>query len=345
MILRKIAAAFTGVITALSVLVTPSAVSADLASEMDSYCRNYGTCCVQVYNMDDGENLYSHRADSPIFCASVIKLPYAVYVCHQITEGKKSLDDTFTYTSGWYHAGSGIIKNGGYGKVYTVRQLLDYMLRYSDNVAYDVLVYMFGTSGFNSMVKDWGYSVTLGDPSPRWPYITSSFMTESMKQMAIHHTDGECWETAWDALTHSTDVMTRANLGDENREIAIKYGQVDYVYHEVCYIGGEHPYILVILTSTSGWAVGRNFFRNAAQCADKMVSEYIQNRPVPGDVNNDGTTDLSDLVHLRNFILTCDVMSLEKPQNADMNSDGAVNINDFRTLMKQLVFVAEEQVQ
>jgi len=191
------------------------------------------------------------------------------------------------------------------------------------------------------MVKEWGYNVTLGTPSPRWPGITASFMKTSMEQMALHRTDGECWETAWNALANSTDVLTRNNLrnssGDPGREVAIKYGQVEYVYHEVCYAGGENPYILVILTSTSGWYVGSSFFKKVALCADRMVNEYAAGRAVPGDINNDGSIDSADLVHLRNFILGDDeVLTLDKPQNADMNQDNTINILDFRFLMKLL---------
>ena len=114
-------------------------VSADAVSDMDALTKNYRNfCAVQICTMD-GEELYSYNADSPVFCASVIKLPYSVFVCREIEAGKKSLDDTFTYTSSWYHKGTGVIRHNVEGKEYTVRQLLDYMLRYSDNVAWDAL--------------------------------------------------------------------------------------------------------------------------------------------------------------------------------------------------------------
>jgi hypothetical protein len=290
----------------------------------------------------DGEELYSYNADSPVFCASVIKLPYAVFVCREIEAGKKSLDDTFTYTSSWYHGGSGIIQYNGYGVQYTVRQLLDYMLRYSDNVAYDALVYLFGTDGFNEMVKKWGYSVTLGTPSPRWPYITSSFMRVSMEQMALHSSDGGAWAVAWDALCHSEDVLTRSVLGNDETEVAIKYGQVSYVYHEVCYVGGETPYLLIILTGTSNYNSSSlfrdpDFVKKAASLAGSIVSEYREKKASCGDVNADGQINAEDLVYLWNFLMTKENLSLPKPQNADISGDGNVNILDFSMLMREFI--------
>ena len=315
----------------------PDTVSADAVSDMDSVVKSYSRfCAVKVCTME-GEELYSYNADSSVFCASLIKLPYAVYVCHEITAGRKTLDDTFTYTSSWYHGGSGVIKNNGYGVKYTIRQLLDYMLRYSDNVAYDALVYLFGTDGFNSMVREWGYSVTLGTPSPRWPNITAEFMHDSMKQMALHSSDGEPWAVAWDALCNSEDVIVRSVLGNDDTDVAIKYGLVEYVYHEVSYVGCEEPYILIILTGISGYNINSSFVKKVAGCADGIVKEYIARKPKPGDVNGDGQINAEDMVFLWSHLMGRENTSLPKPENADVSGDGNVNILDYVVLMNTIV--------
>lgn len=333
-----IAAVVAAVFVMSEAITDADTVSADAVSDMDEIAGSYSRfCAIQVYSMD-GENLYSRNIDSEVFCASVIKLPYAVFVCRELSSGVRSLDETFTYTSSWYHGGSGIIKNGGYGVKYTISQLLDYMLRYSDNVAYDVLVHLFGTEGFNAMVNEWGYNVKLGTPSPRWPNVTSSFMRVSMEQMALHSGDGEAWAVAWNALNNSTDVISRSVLGNDSTAVAIKYGEVEYVYHEVCYIDSENPYIFIIMTGISGYNYDTAFIKKAAACADRIAGEYNENKPLRGDADNNGQVTLEDLVLLWKYLKSEDI-TFEKPANADVSGDGNINILDYVILSRWFVEV------
>ncbi len=344
-VIKRISAFFISVTVLVYFIFCSTAmitdISADAISDMDELTKNYRNfCAVQICTMD-GEELYSYNANSPVFCASVIKLPYAVFVCREIEAGKKSLDDTFTYTSSWYHKGTGVIRHNGEGKEYTVRQLLDYMLRYSDNVAYDVLVYFFGTEGFNSMIKEWGYSITLGTPSPRWPDITAEFARVSMEQMVRHSSDGEAWSVAWDALCNSEDVVSRSVLGKYGTDVAIKYGQVAYVYHEACYVDGDVPYILVIFTSTSDYDpdvdfIDEDFMLKAAGAADAIVNEHYNIKITPGDADADGQINSADLVYLWKYLMAKEYKTLPNWKNADLSQDGNVNILDYLILMKML---------
>lgn len=253
--------------------------AADAVSEMNTLIKNYGrTCAVEIYSMEDGM-LYAYQKDQMITGASLIKLPYCFYVCCKITEGEHSLDETMTYTSSWYHGGSGIIRKNGYGKTYTVRQLLDYALRYSDNVAYDMLVYKFGISGFNEMVKKWGYSVSLGQVSPRFPNVSADFMRCAMQNMATHARNGEAWSVAWTALNESTSTYVRGVLGNADTPVAVKYGNVSTVWHEACYVDGETPYILVILSSATNMSPNTTFLKNVAACAGRIVDEHNAAKP------------------------------------------------------------------
>ena len=321
----------------------PDKVSADAVSDMDEFVRNYENFCEVHIRTMDGEELYSHNADTPLFSASLIKLPYAVFVCRELSAGKRSLDDTFVYTSDWWHKGTGIIRHGEDGTEYTIRDLLDYMLRYSDNVAYDVLVYYFGTEGFNSMMKEWGYDVRLGTPSPRWPDITALYMYDSMKKMALHSSDGEAWAVAWDALCGSTDIVSRPVLSDGENDVAVKYGQYQYVYHECCYVDGEVPCIFTVFTkATHGTYIDEDFIdadfvSKAAGLAENIVNEYKTTLPVPGDVNDDGIVSSEDLVLLGKYLLINGNISLPKPETADVNHDGIINIFDYLRIVRKLM--------
>lgn len=228
-------------------------------------------CSVLVYSMD-GETLYSYQPNTTFYGASLIKLPYVYYCCTQISKGVRNLKDTMTYTQSWYHGGSGVIAYSGIGKKYTISQLIDYTLRYSDNVAYDMLVYLFGMDGFNKMVDSWGYNIHIDNKS-HFPDVTASFMRTAMQKMQERSGAGGSWSVAWTALNESVNVYSRNAIGG-NDKIAIKYGNLDNVWHETCYISGKTPYILVILSGARNYQVDVSFVTGVAKCADKMVKEH-----------------------------------------------------------------------
>lgn len=59
-----------------------------------------------------------------------------------------------------------------------------------------------------------------------------------------------------------------------------------------------------------------------------------------GDVNEDGSTNISDVTALINYLLTSDSASINI-ENADVNVDGKVNINDV-TMLINLLLTAQE---
>lgn len=266
---KKLTAAKTATAKKKAPVSDPTVSSSDEMARLIK-AHKYNSA-VLVYSMD-GEVLYSYQPNTLISGASLIKLPYVYYCCTQLSNGVHSLSDTVTYTESWYHGGSGVIRRGAYGKKYTVAQLIDYTLRYSDNVAYDMLVYLFGTDGYNKMVDSWGYNVHISKYT-RFPAVSASFMKTSMQKMQAKSTAGESWKIAWTALNESTNNYSRKAIGGKNK-IAIKYGNIASQWHEVCYVSGDTPYILVILSGANGYGADVSFVTGVAKTADKMVKEH-----------------------------------------------------------------------
>ena len=251
---------------------TTVTTTVNYTKKMNTLIRNYPRNCAILLTCTDGTTLFSYQPNVKISGASLIKLPYVYYCCTQLTNGVRSLSETMTYTSSWYHGGSGIIRKNGYGKKYTIAQLLDYALRYSDNVAYDMLVYLFGIHDFNSMVDSWGYSVHISETT-RFPAVTASFMQTAMQKMHDSSQAGECWKIAWDALLHSQKSYVRDTIGGE---IAVKYGSIPAQYHEVCFVNGDPSYILVILSGAVNYTPDVKFVQNTASCMKNMMDQYTE---------------------------------------------------------------------
>ena len=327
--------------TALSLLPCSAAAeetTEDLTAGLDAVVRSYSRNCAVMLQTYDGDTIYSYNPELILSGASIIKLPYAVYACGKIGEGMHSLDETVTYTKEWYHGGSGIIRKNGYGKTYTIRELLDYSLRYSDNVAYDMLVDLFGIDEFNEMIASWGYDVSIATPSPRFPGLYASFVTESMRRMQEHCRDGECWEVCWTALLESEDIIVR-DYYPQDTVLAVKYGEVSTVHHEVCYVDGETPYILTIMTATAYNNPDEAFFGKIVDQVEQILPAYAETSPDPGDVDYSRTVNASDaarvLIAAAEFGAGGEPGLSDRQQSAgDVNRDGEVNASDAALILQ-----------
>ena len=100
-----------------------------------------GTVGVAVVHLESGESLYLNKTESfPM--ASTFKVPVAVEVLHRVDEGDFTLDSMITIRPGDLHPGSGTLTNlfAQPGVVLSVRNLMELMLRISDNSAADLML-------------------------------------------------------------------------------------------------------------------------------------------------------------------------------------------------------------
>ncbi|MCR4646728.1 MAG: serine hydrolase [Oscillospiraceae bacterium] len=320
-------------------LLVPCMAHADYSTEkLDSIVKGYSRKVSVILATADGEMLYSYQPDLYISGASLIKLPYAVYVCRKLTAGVRSLDEKITYTKSFYHGGDGVIVKGAYGTEYTIRELLDYMLRYSDNVAYDMLVYLFGINDFNAMIKSWGYSVSIATPSPRFPGLTATFMHRAMLEMQMHCNDGECWQVCWNALRNSTNVKLR-NVYPEDIGLAVKYGEVETVHHEVCFVEDEMPYVLILMTGIVNEKPDVPFIESVGTEVQQLMADYNATPPLPGDIDYSTTVNASDAARV--LIASAALgaggtlgLSSRQQRAGDVNADGDVNASDAALILQ-----------
>ena len=222
----------------------------------------------------DGTVLYSYQPKQMISGASLIKVSYVYFCCTQLSNGVKSLSTTMTYTKEMYLPGAGVISKNGYGKTYTVAQLIDYTLRYSDNIAYLMLVKLFGTDGYNKMVKTWGYSVKISAGS-EFPALSADFMNTALNKMYLSRSKGECWKTAWNAMENSSRSIIRKCL-PSGLKAAVKYGSIPTQYHEVCLLETKTPCNLIIFSPANDYNEDTAFIKNVANTAIEMINDWVK---------------------------------------------------------------------
>lgn len=250
-----------------------------LCADMKNIIADYPfDCAVYLYNTEKG-SVFSYNRKKAYPGASTIKLPYVYYCCTQIEQGKRSLDEKYTYQAKHYTGGQGIIQYTKYGTQWTVKQLITLTLEKSDNVAYYMLLDIFGKEGFNSMVKNWGYSEQIG--SYNYPDVSSEFLCEAMMKFRkkAFSSKNNIYRQFWDVLEGDTAKSMVRGAASKSKT-AVKYGETRGFYNEVCCIDGDSPYVLVIMSKTNNANQkiegDRDFFRTVARCADRMNKAYIE---------------------------------------------------------------------
>ena len=323
---------------------------AEATQDMTSLIQEYESgCAVLVYSEKKGV-LYSYCSGQAMSGAGLIRVPYAYYLCTQFESGTHSLNETITYTEDWLRGqqpqqtGAGIIKNSEFGTEYTLAQLLDYFLRYSDNIAFDMLIRTFGIDGFNEMLQSWETDVTVS-MSNLFPDVTADFMRICIQQLHRRIHTGESWDIVWKALCESNQSHVRVAIGGD---IAVKYGFVTVentsTYNEVCYCDNLEPYILVIMVNQPTTRIEGEFIEKVALCADNIVDECYHITYGIGNVNGDTNVDAEDA----SLILSASAnlgtsgesgFSNKQEEYADVDGDGEFNAEDASYILQYSVYI------
>lgn len=201
---------------------------------------------VSVYYEDlaSGRSL-SYDAQRKYKAGSVTKAPYSKYL---IASGV-DLDETIVMTAAHVMTGSGSLQYQKTGTSYTVRQLIDYAVRESDNTAYKMLYQKFGFDGFNEYSEALGSSVKMNNYDV-WGDLTAEDAAEYFRDIYKFETENESASVLMSALKNSTyQYLIPSGIGEIVS--AHKYGYMSGTYkvlHDVGIVYTDDPYILAIMT-------------------------------------------------------------------------------------------------
>lgn len=98
-----------------------------------------------------------HDHLKPSYLASGVKLPFMVEVFRQEHAGRLSLDEELTYDADCVRDGAPRLNSKPFGAKLKIRELLDYMVRDSDNAASDMLATRVGVRNVNEGLEALGF--------------------------------------------------------------------------------------------------------------------------------------------------------------------------------------------
>jgi len=212
---------------------------------------------------EDIENgyTYSYRGDTVYDSASCIKAPYALSLLTEATKEYEELTAagtdiasaelvydftgrSITYTKDMEEEGSGKIKENDPGMVYTHLDLMEYMLKYSDNVGYAQLKNAYGTQ----MLSDFVVKNRLTSMYKKMSNMSASDGGKIMHLIYDYMESGAVYsEFMYNAMLNSTHTVMIGYAVSPAKTVH-KYGWDKGAYHDMAIVYDEHPFILVIMS-------------------------------------------------------------------------------------------------
>lgn len=112
-----------------------------------------GDIGVYIKNLEDGK-IINHNGDQRWYLASTTKIPVAIAILRKVEDGELSLDDELTLQDSDKVDGAGDMHWQDAGSVYTIRTLLEKMMKDSDSTATDMLIRYIGEDELNQYIQD-----------------------------------------------------------------------------------------------------------------------------------------------------------------------------------------------
>ncbi len=256
----------------------------DALTQVQELCRQYsGRVSFYYLDLESGYSI-EYRADRAYQAASVIKAPYVKWLLSSGVDGSEKL----TMLSSDKQGGSGVVDKEPAGTQFTVDQLMEYAIRYSDNTAYYMLNKKFGFKEFNVYAEELGITANANSncvltyPRPRFGYLSARdiglYMADIAKYIETGSEDAErlkVWMTSTSEERQLVEAFSDKNVlygtsadvsaeGDNNGvdfdyEVAHKYGDtlnIENAFHDGAIVYAEHPFVLAIATSLEPFNAG-----------------------------------------------------------------------------------------
>lgn len=211
-------------------------------------------------NVETGA-IFSFNENLTFYAASTIKILPILY----IYDTKKDIETKLLVQEKEKKQGSGILKNESLPKEYSVKELMEYSLVYSDNTAYLKLVEWIGKENLIQYGKSLGAQHSL-EGKDSFGIINCSDLAiyfKKIHEIIIQHQELIAWlKNPVYQIIQDKSLYYASFLR--------KYGAFDVAYHECGIVEDENPYYLFILTQKGENKKAKRFINKTARQIAKI---------------------------------------------------------------------------
>ena len=253
-------------------------LNADIAAVAESAGMDVG---VAVIDLTDGTKAGYH-ADQSVVSASMIKLIVAHTFLKEVKAGTYALDDLYTLKASDLVGGAGVIAGYGAGAQISYRDILMRMIDCSDNTAANILIDAVGMDAINADATKIGLSGTkinrrMMDTEAIAAGVENYVSADDIARLLqmVHKgtfVGPKSSALMLKALEQQEDWGGIRNGLPEGMVFAHKTGNLSNAHHDGGIAEGDHPVIIVVLCSGSGfWEGGAN--QAMAQVASVVTTD------------------------------------------------------------------------
>lgn len=209
---------------------------------------------VSYYNINEGCT-FEQNAEQPLLAASTAKIAIAMLTFETIANGTWSADTWISYNpDSHFEGGAGPLQFDEEFTGATVIELVELMITQSDNIATNMLLSQLGwTVGTQEYIAR---ITNIPSAEPRKNLISAHQHLLLMQHLLNPNTPGHAEILLWmEQASDRTRLAAITNPDGTQPIVSHKIG--DYwdesgvYYHDVAYVHGENPYILIVMTKSA----------------------------------------------------------------------------------------------
>lgn len=210
----------------------------EIISQIAEIARKYGLAVSYKF----GDYYYSYNGSKSFASASTIK---AVY-CQYLLESGADLEEEVVFETDYVrNSTSGMLTEEHKGEVFTVGELIEYTIQYSDNMAYRLLFSKYGYDGFNEYVTELGLPGLRFYSNHEFNNLCASDLTKAMWHIY------EYSDTDSTLVEHLINTKHKKQIAlGTGYKVAAKYGYNFGTngYHDTAIVFAPEPYVLSVLS-------------------------------------------------------------------------------------------------
>jgi beta-lactamase class A len=183
------------------------------------------------------------NADNQFAAASTIKVPINMLMYDMIQEKKIDINEKLEYQEGDFEEGAGVLQGSDLSNPIAIKTLSDYSIRYSDNIAINMLLRKVGSENrYNFIENVVGHTIVHEGNN-----ITPKDSFKILERLYLNPKNNEHYTTLIETMK-KTEFHDRIDMYIPREIVAHKIGDYAEYVNDIGIVFKKNPYILVIFT-------------------------------------------------------------------------------------------------
>lgn len=215
----------------------------DMEAAINSYLGSNASKVGMVYYDLTFDQKIAINEEKVFTAASTVKVQINMLAYDWVKQGKLKLDETMQYINSDYEGGTGLLQGMDKSKPFPIQMLLDYSIKYSDNIATHMLQRRLGGA---KAIRQMANELVGTNTDIEENKITAEQEFRLLKKLYENRED--------ENYAHLLSVMKDTTFHDRidkylpHEICAHKIGNYENYTHDVAIVFTEKPYILVVYT-------------------------------------------------------------------------------------------------